>query len=306
MSERLHPALASAYEQCRRIQADHGRSFYRAATLLPRSRRRHVWAIYAFARVTDDIVDTMPTGADTRERDLTAWRTESLDALEAPTPPHPLAQPVLAATWHTLSVLRLPTRLLGEFFDSMELDLHVTRYETWADLQRYMRGSAAVIGELMAPVLSAPEESTPYAALLGEAFQLTNFIRDVTEDLALGRVYLPLEDLAAHDVDVSVLTDCAARGTVTSGVADLLAFEIERARELYAAAAPGVPMLPAAVRPCIRASIALYGGILTEVERAEYNVFAGRVVVPSARRLAAVTRALSRPAGDSRESTRRP
>ncbi|TWP36961.1 phytoene/squalene synthase family protein [Leekyejoonella antrihumi] len=287
------PALAGAYEQCRRIQAEHGRSFYRATCLLPRARRRHVWALYALARVTDNIVDTVPVGEDTRGQDLITWREHACATLGAAAPPCPLTDPVLTATWHTLAELNLSTRLLEEFFDSMALDLHVTRYQTWGDLRRYMRGSAAVIGELMAPVLSAPSYATPYAALLGEAFQLTNFVRDVAEDLRLGRIYLPIEDLTACDVTPADLQVCVADGVPTPAVRRLLAFEIDRARGLYAAAAPGVPMLPGLVRPCIRSAIALYSGILTEIERTDYNVFAGRVVVPAARRTTGVLRALS-------------
>lgn len=284
--------LRAAYEHCRRLQAEHGRSFYRATTLLPRARRRHVWALYAFARVTDDLVDSPDVDPARRRQDLSAWQERALSALAAADPPSPSAEPVLAATWATLHELGQPVSLLEEFFTSMQLDLGRGRYATWADLQGYMRGSAAVIGELMVPVLGGGQAALPYAGALGEAFQLTNFIRDVREDLLLDRVYLPQEDLTAHGVTEADLHSCADLGQVSTPVRDLLAGQVSRARDLYAVAAPGIPLLAAPARPCIRAAAALYAQILVEIERADHNVFAGRVVVPPHRRALCVARAL--------------
>ncbi len=284
--------VLSAYQHCRGIQARHGRSFYRATGLLPRSRRPDVWALYAFTRVTDDLVDDPDTDVATRAARLESWARHALDALREDAPPDATDEPVLAATWHTMRRLDLSHTLLEEFFASMRLDLEVRTYATWDDLQRYMRGSAAVIGELMAPILGAGPEALPHAAALGEAFQLTNFIRDVREDLTLGRIYLPQDDLAAHGVTRSDLLDCAATGRVTPAVRGVLECQIDRARRLYAAAEPGVAMLDPSARPCIRVAIRLYAQILVEIERAGLNVFDRRVVVPRHRRAACVARAL--------------
>ncbi len=284
-------ATRAAYARCRDIQAAHGRSFYRATGLLPPSRRPHVWALYALTRVTDDLVDRPAVSRQVRERELEAWSRHCLDALDRPAPPADDA--VLHAVWHTVRRLDLSSGLLEEFFTSMRMDLRVTGYRTWEDLQHYMRGSAAVIGELMAPVLGAPPQARPYAAALGEAFQLTNFIRDVGEDLRLGRIYLPSEDLARHGVEAGDLQRCAQSKTVSPAVRSALAAQIARARGRYADAAPGVALLDASARPCIRVASALYGEILAEIERRGHNVFAGRVIVPPARRAMVAARALT-------------
>lgn len=288
----LDPSTRAAYAHCRRIQAAHGRSFYRATCFLPPSRRMHVWALYALTRVTDDLVDRPSVDREVRATQLAGWTDRCLTALSGPATPS-ADDPVLRAVWHTMHRLDLPVALVQEFFSSMRMDLRVSSYRTWTDLQRYMRGSAAVIGELMSPVLGAPPHAQPYAAALGEAFQLTNFVRDVAEDLALGRVYLPLDDLADEGVDADDLRRCAKHGTITPSVRAALEVQIRRARSLYARAAPGVALLDPSARPCIRVASALYSEILVEIERRDHNVFAGRVVVPRSRRALVATRALT-------------
>jgi phytoene synthase len=164
----------------------------------------------------------------------------------------------------------------------MQMDITVTYYATYADLQDYMYGSAEVIGLQMLPILEpVTDEAREPARLLGEAFQLTNFIRDVGEDLLRGRVYLPAEDLAA----AGVTRDDLARGTVTPGVRELLRFEIARARGLYRQAEPGLDMLHPTSRDCVRTAFELYGRILDAVEAADYQVLDQRVSVGVPERL---------------------
>ena len=160
----------------------------------------------------------------------------------------------------------------------MRMDLTVTEYATHADLMTYVHGSAAVIGLQMVPVLEplVPREvAEPYAADLGVAFQLSNFIRDVGEDLRRGRVYLPMEDLAAFGVTREHLE----HGVVDGPVRRLLAFEVARTREIYRSARSGVRLLHPTSRPCIETALALYGGILDEVEAADFDVLSQRVSV---------------------------
>ena len=157
----------------------------------------------------------------------------------------------------------------------------------------YVWGSAAVIGLQMVPVLEpvvAREVAEPYATDLGVAFQLSNFIRDVGEDLRRGRVYLPGEDLAHFGVD----RDRLARGVVDAPIRRLLAYEIARTRELYRAAEPGVRLLHPTSRDCIRTALRLYGGILDEVERADYQVLDRRVSVGAATRARVAVPGLAR------------
>jgi len=183
------------------------------------------------------------------------------------------------------------------------MDLHVRGYADYRALLEYMEGSAAVIGTMMLPILLAPDDEpgpVPGAAAaaresarqLGLAFQLTNFIRDVAEDLGRDRVYLPAADLERF----GVRRDDLAAPSASPAVRRLVAFEIERARVHYRASLPGLAMLPARSRRCVRLAYAVYGGILDRVERADCDVLAGRAVVPRRQRAAAVARELARPA----------
>jgi phytoene synthase len=276
--------LAAAYEHCRRIHQAHGRTYYLATRLLPRDRRPDVWALYAFARVADELVDA-PTSPDPAT--LLTWRDQAMVAMRSASSPDPAEQPVLAATWHTIRSLGLEPDLLAEFLDAMVMDLTVSRYATWEELRGYMRGSAAVIGELMAPLLGARgPDAMVRAAALGEAFQLTNFIRDVGEDHARGRVYLPQADLARFGVSEAMLAEAVRSGVSPAQVRSLLAFEVRRAVDLYAAARPGLRMVDARSRPCLEMAFTLYRRILHRVIANDFNVFAGRLAVPSWQRLA--------------------
>jgi phytoene synthase len=175
----------------------------------------------------------------------------------------------------------------------MRQDLTESSYKTFEDLTGYMHGSAAVIGLQMLPVLEpvVPHAvAAPYAVDLGQAFQLTNFLRDVGEDLQRGRLYLPLEDLDAFGVTREQLE----AGVVDGRVRRLLAFEIARTRELYRSAAHGVRLLHPTSRPCIETALRLYGGILDEIVGQDYPVLRRRVAVPLRRRVAVAAPALLR------------
>jgi phytoene synthase len=190
--------------------------------------------------------------------------------------------PVGLAMANTMRRWNIPRSHVEAFLESMQMDITVTGYPTYADLEQYMYGSAAVIGLQMLPVLEplAPEAAAR-ARALGEAFQMSNFIRDVGEDLQRGRVYLPQEDLDVFGVTRQTL----AAGIVTPPVRELLRFEIERTRALYAFAEPGIDMLHPTSRDCVRTAFTLYGGILDAVEQAQYQVLTQRVSVPLPRRL---------------------
>jgi phytoene synthase len=179
------------------------------------------------------------------------------------------------------------------FLASMRMDLTVSEYATYDDLMVYVYGSAAVIGLEMVPVLEplVPRAvADPYAADLGIAFQLSNFIRDVGEDLQRGRVYLPMEDLRVFGVTREHLE----HGVVDGPVRRLLAFEVARTREIYRSAAAGVRLLHPTSRPCIETALALYGGILDEVEAADYRVLGQRVSVGPGKRATVALPGLAR------------
>jgi phytoene synthase len=287
-------ALRSAYEQCRRLHAEHGKTYYLATLLLPPAKRPHVWALYGFARHADEFVDSL-TAPDPQA--LVDWGTAFLDALAQGT----ATDPVGAAMLHTMRRWSIPRAHVEAFLESMRMDITVTGYPTYADLEHYMYGSAAVIGLQMLPILEpvAPEAGAR-ARALGEAFQLSNFIRDVGEDLRRGRVYLPAEDLDAF----GVTRDALAAGVVTAPIRQLLKFEIERTRGLYAFAEPGIAMLHPTSRDCMRTAFTLYGGILGAVEAAHYQVLTQRVSVPISRRLAVAAPALRRARAARRDERR--
>jgi 15-cis-phytoene synthase len=255
-------ALGAAYCTCRDLHRTHGRSYYLATRLLPRWKRRHVHALYGFTRLTDDIVDAGRDAQDSpqdspRDRGprLDAWAARFYAAVDGGEDP---GDPVLRAVRHTIGVFGIPLADFDAFFASMRMDLQVRDYPDYGALLRYMEGSAAVIGTMMLPILLAPDGGpgpVPAAAAaaareparqLGLAFQLTNFIRDVAEDLGRGRVYLPGADLDRF----GVRRDELAAATASPAVRRLIAFEIERARGHYRAALPGLTVLPARSRRC--------------------------------------------------------
>lgn len=281
--------LKAGYAACRAINARHGTSFYRATSLLPPARRPHVWALYAVARRSDDLVDSPAVGSDPATS-LRRWESEVMAAVREQTRP---ADPVLLALQHTVRAHAIPPRLFEEFFASMRRDLTTTRYATWDELRSYMRGSAAAIGEMTAPILGSGATGLPYAAALGEAFQLTNFVRDVAEDWQRGRIYLPLADFDACGCTEDDLGACVATGSSSPALRRLVALEIARARALYAAAEPGLAEVDPIVRPCLRAAFGLYSQILCEIESSGSEVCRGRTVVPPVPRAIVLSRALS-------------
>ena len=277
-------ALQTAYDECRRLNASHGRTYYLATWLLPADKRPAVHALYALARYADDIVDVSDASTgQTRAR---------LDELQQALHSGSGGPALLVAVQDTIRRWQIPYALFDAFFASMRMDLDVTEYATWEDLCIYMHGSAAVIGLQMLPILEPmpgmADVAAPYAADLGRAFQLTNFIRDVGEDLRRGRVYLPKEDLATFGVTV----DDLEHGVINAATQRLLAFEVQRARALFRLAEPGVRLLHPTSRDSIRTALTLYRDILGEVERADYNVLDRRVRVGTARRASVAVPAL--------------
>ena len=284
--------LDRSYERCRVLHARYGRTYYRATRLLPAWKRRHVHALYGFARFADEIVDSFDAALpEARAARLAAWS----DALEAGLAGGPINDAVLPAVIHTIAVFDLDPADFTLFLRSMTMDLTVARYETYTDLLDYMEGSAAVIGAMMLPLLGARDRAAALgpARELGRAFQLTNFIRDVAEDLRRGRVYLPQADLHRFGVTDAALADAVAAGSATPQIKSLIGYEVSRAREHYRAAATGIGMLAPGSRACIRTAFRLYQGILDEIERADGDVIARRATVPPARRFGLVAVSLA-------------
>lgn len=283
--------LTAAYARSQELHRHHGRTYYLATRLLPAWKRRHVHALYGFTRYADEIVDrTEDLPPAERAALLDAWSSRFVAGLHG----EPVDDPLLPAVLHTIAVFDLDRADFASFLRSMAMDLTVTAYPTYDDLLDYMEGSAAVIGTMMLPILgsSDPTAAREPARQLGFAFQLTNFIRDVAEDLDRGRTYLPDEDLAKFNVTREDLLAARAAGRSTDRIRDLVEYEVTRAQAHYAAAAPGITLLAPASQACMRTAYALYGGILDEVAAQDYDVFARRAVVPQRRRLAVAAKAL--------------
>jgi 15-cis-phytoene synthase len=276
----LDPALRASYSECKRLNSLHGKTYYLATLLLPKGKRPFVHALYGFARYADEIVDDLASTLTPEEKAevLNTWSTGVLNDL-AIGKSH---DAVGAALVDTVRRFDIPHQHFVDFLHSMEMDLTVGTYATYKDLSEYVYGSAAVIGLQMVPILGPlSEEAYLPAEKLGIAFQLANFIRDVSEDLDRGRIYLPLDELAADGVDQEMLY--ARR--LTPEIIRALKFQIARVRELQKEADPGIELLHPTSRPCIRAASELYCGIVDEVEAIGYDIFNKRAQTSMARRI---------------------
>lgn len=275
--------LEESYARCRELNRRHGTTYYVSTFALPGIKRHHVWALYAFCRYADDIVDEISAEPGVPPAEVIAWRAAALarfgERFRSDLAAGVSHDPILRAVVHTVRAFGQPAEAFDRFLASMAMDLSITGYRTWDDLLVYMDGSAAVIGELMLPILE-PESAAALgpARDLGLAFQLTNFMRDVAEDLDRGRVYLPQDDLERFDAD-------PARRIVDEPWRRLMRFQIDRCRELYRSADAGIALLPGASARCVRAARVLYSGILDEIEAAGYDVFSQRIRVSRRRKV---------------------
>ena len=280
------PTLEESYARCRELNRRNGTTYYWSTMVLAKDKRPHVHALYAFCRYADDIVDDLGSTASTDERaaalaDFGARFFADLERGDSD-------DSVLKAVVHTVHRWSIDPDCFHRFLRSMTMDLTVATYDTWADLLVYMDGSAAVIGEMMLPILEPTSPAaTPHARDLGNGFQLTNFLRDVAEDLDRGRVYLPQEDLRRFGADpVDERRRVAAGGAVSAAWVELMRFEIARCEELYRSADLGIALLPERSARCIRSSRVLYSRIGRRIEAQGYDVFSRRARVPFGRKLA--------------------
>jgi phytoene synthase len=289
------PRLRAAYARCRTLNAHHGRTFFLATRLLPPSRRPAIHALYGFARHADDLVDEPPVGLAPGE---IAARLDGLaTALDEGLRTGRCEDLVIAAVADTATRFAIDGTLFAAFLGSMRMDLTVAGYPTRAALREYMYGSAEVIGLQLLSVLGTvcePAEAADAATALGRAFQLTNFVRDVAEDLDRGRVYLPADELAVYGVDRGMLTWCRENGRTEPRVRQALADQVARTRAVYGRAHPGLALLHPTSRPCVTTAFTLYSRILDRIEARDHNVFAGRVSVGVGRRLAVAGGAVAR------------
>ena len=280
----VDPRLRSSYQECKKLNSKHGKTYYLATLLLPKEKRPYVHALYGFARYADEIVDDLASQLSDIEKTekLNTWGDQVLADLKSGNSQDPIA----AALVDTVTKFEIPISYFEAFLHSMKMDLTVTEYHSYEDLYEYVYGSAAVIGLQMVSILGTEsvdefENAKIAAEKLGVAFQLANFIRDVGEDLERGRVYLPVTELQSHGVTRQMLEN----RFVTPQIKSALKEQIARVRNLQLESMPGIQLLSAKSRECIKAASELYCGIVDEVEKIDYEVFDKRAKTSRLRRM---------------------
>lgn len=266
-------ALAAAYARCEEITRAHSRTFFMASGLLPPAKRRAARALYAFCRISDDLIDR---AGENGLAQLEEWQRCALAA-------SPCDDPVALAWTHTRIVYDIPVRYAEQLIAGVARDVVAKRYAVFADLAAYCYGVASTVGLMAMHIIGyAGREAIPYAVKLGIALQLTNILRDVGEDWQAGRLYLPQDELADHGLTEADI----ARGRVDDRWRTFMRFQIARARRLYAEAMPGIALLDASGRFAIAAAAELYRAILDDIEKHDYNVFNRRAHVSTVEKLA--------------------
>ena len=287
------PALRTSYLECKRLNSLHGKTYYLATLLLPPAKRPFVHALYGFARYADEIVDDLASTLTDEEKanSLKQWGESVISDIKSGNSNDQIGKALV----DTVKRFDIPIQYFQAFLHSMTMDLTITEYKKYEDLQEYVYGSAAVIGLQMVSVLgtekgSSIDEVNSAAEKLGIAFQLANFIRDVGEDLDRGRVYLPITELQSHGVTREMLED----KVLTPQIKSALKEQIERVRRLQRESAIGIKMLSVQSRACIHAASELYCGIVDEVEKIDYQIFNKRAKTSNWRRIKVATPAYLR------------
>ena len=278
------PALRTSYLECKRLNSLHGKTYYLATLLLPPEKRPFVHALYGFARYADEIVDDLASTLtdDEKANSLNQWGEGVISDIKSGKSDDVIGRALV----DTVKRFDIPIQYFQSFLHSMSMDLTITEYQEYEDLQEYVYGSAAVIGLQMVSVLGIEkgvsiDEVNGAAEKLGVAFQLANFIRDVGEDLDRGRVYLPIAELQAHGVTREMLE----RKVLTPQIKSALKEQIERVRKLQQESMVGINMLAKQSRACIQAASELYCGIVDEVEKIDYQIFSKRAKTSNWRRM---------------------
>lgn len=263
-------ALAAAYRQCALITRQHSRTFYMASALLPPEKRQAARALYAFCRITDDIVDAPSQIPSQKHMTLRAWQEQVMS-----NNPH-AGQPVCLAWADTRARFNIPHGYASQLIEGVARDISQTRYANFAELAEYAYGVASTVG-LMAMYITGfqGEDALPYAVRLGVALQVTNILRDVGEDARNGRIYLPQDELARFGVNENDIL----QGKITPQWQQFMAFQIERNRQLYHESLPGIALLDRDGRFAIAAAARLYEAILQDIECSNYDVFTRRASV---------------------------
>lgn len=285
LESRPSPQMRWAYQACTDVIRHHSRSFYFSARLLPPGKREGIMSLYAFCRLSDDLVDGLgaaenhPVARARARLALGAWARENIGLVPASD------HPVVVAWADTRRRFAIPQALADELVEGVRMDLTIDRYATWDELWLYCYRVASTVGLMSMYITGARTmDAVPYAVQLGVALQLTNILRDVGEDARAGRIYLPREDMERFGYTEDMLMS----GVINDRFVSLMRFQIERAHALYRAAEPGIAMLPEDSRLAVSAASAVYRGILGKIVEANYDVFNHRAHLSMGEKLRAL------------------
>ncbi|HEY6490318.1 MAG TPA: phytoene/squalene synthase family protein [Terracidiphilus sp.] len=291
------PTIEEAYGICKAIAKREAKNFYYAFLALPAARKNAICAIYAFMRKADDLADDESLPIDERRHRLDAW----LMTWHAASQNGETADPVFVAVCDATRRFSIPMSLLDELVAGTTMDLrpgasgHPDTYATFDDLYRYCYLVASVVGLVCIRIFGYSDpRAEKLAEETGVAFQLTNILRDVIEDASRNRVYLPLEDLAAHNVPLESLLHRGGAQPPTADERSLLAEIAGRAENFYRSASALLPLIHRESRPALRVLVSIYHALLKRIERANYDVFTRRASVPLSRKLWILTLGLAR------------
>jgi phytoene synthase len=299
--------LASAYAVCRAIARREAKNFYYAFVALPEPRRNAICAIYAFMRQADDLADDESLSREERRRRLDTWQNDWRGVCNGPVSTSlDTSDPVFLAVRDAVERFDIPLSLLDELIAGVTMDLDRTApdasnpdapdtYATFADLYRYCYLVASVVGLVCIRIFGYKDpRAEKLAEETGIAFQLTNILRDVAEDASRNRVYLPIEDLAAHSVTLDSLLHRAPAAPPTASERALLAAIAQRAEGFYQSAQALMPLIDRESRPALWVLVSIYHCLLKRIEKADYDVFSSRASVPLLQKLGILIAGMAR------------
>ncbi len=277
--------LERAYEYCEGITKTHAKSFYFAAKFLPKHKRRPIYALYALCRKVDDEVDEIGENNEAAavkavekwQRKLEKIYSENSEDRRQNTEVERQkseAENLVFTAWRDLLITyKIPKKLPLELMQGVLMDTTIKRYETFDDLYIYCYRVASTVGLMSSEIFGYTDAKTlEYAEALGIAMQLTNILRDVKEDAAMGRIYLPQEDLRRFEISEKQIFDNQLDGKFV----EMMKFQIGRARDYYRKSEKGIPLLEKDTRFTVLLASRIYGRILDEIERQSYDVFKKR------------------------------
>jgi len=277
--------LAHAYAVCRGIARRAAKNFYFAFLVLPKEKRNAICAVYAFMRHADDISDDASLPYDERRQKLAQWLQNAQQVFAGTISD----DPVLYALADAQRRFSIPVDLFDQLVSGTAMDLEpesYSQFQTFEQLYRYCYYVASVVGLVCIRIFGYRDvKAESLAERLGIAFQLTNVIRDVKEDAALGRVYIPQEDLARFNVEIKPGVPTPVHAS------ELLEFEAQRAREFYAAATDLLPLIDADSRPALWALVTIYRQLLEKIAERGYDVFTKRVKLSFSEKLSVLMKA---------------